>query len=127
MDVELEARRKLEILIRNAAFEETFTLQYQPVFDIQQGRIVSFEALLRLPMNDEKDISPAVFVPIAEEMGLINEIGAWVLKTACAAASRWPEDFRVAINLSPLQFKSEDIVNIVRDALKDSLVDPNRL
>ncbi len=127
MDVELEARRKLEILIRNAAFEETFTLQYQPVFDLKLGRIISFEALLRLPMNEEEDISPAVFVPIAEEMGLINEIGAWVLKTACAAASRWPEDFRVAINLSPLQFKSEDIVNIVRDALKDSLVDPNRL
>ncbi|MGH1352993.1 MAG: putative bifunctional diguanylate cyclase/phosphodiesterase [Methyloligellaceae bacterium] len=127
MDVELEARRKLEILIRNAAFEETFTLQYQPVFDIQEGRIISFEALLRLPMNEDQDISPAVFVPIAEEMGLINEIGAWVLKTACAAASRWPEDFRVAINLSPLQFKSEDIVNIVRSSLKDSLLDPSRL
>lgn len=127
MDVELEARRKLENIIRNAAVDQTFVLNFQPLYKNGNENLIAFEALLRLPAGEDLEISPAVFVPIAEDMGLINEIGAWVIDKALSVAASWPDDIKVAINLSPLQFKNGDLVGIVREAIQNNGVVAGRV
>lgn len=127
MNVELEARRKLEKIISSAAIDETFELHFQPLYQADTERLISFEALLRLPDGPNHAISPAVFVPIAEDMGVIGEIGAWVIEHACTVAAKWPDNLKIAVNLSPLQFKDCDIVGIVEAALEKSGLEANRL
>jgi diguanylate cyclase (GGDEF)-like protein len=128
MDGALQARTALEKTLRNAVLHERFTLHYQPVFEISGRRLIGFEALIRLPADDGSLISPATFIPVAEDLRLIGRIGAWVLKEACRAAATWPEPLTVAVNLSPAQFDAGSTIStIVAGALKDAGLAPHRL
>jgi EAL domain-containing protein (putative c-di-GMP-specific phosphodiesterase class I) len=100
---------------------------YQPVINLDTNSITAFEALLRWNHPERGSISPAEFIPLAEETGLIGAIGAWVLRTACMQARLWPDNIRVAVNLSPLQFKQHDLVPLVVSALAASQLAPARL
>ena len=99
-----QQRRQLETDLRLALERGEFELYYQPLFDLEQNRICSFEALLRWNHPTRGLVSPAEFIPVAEDTGLIVPIGAWVVREACAQAARWPEHVRVAVNVSPVQF-----------------------
>jgi diguanylate cyclase (GGDEF)-like protein len=127
MDDVLRARLSLEKLIRDAAESGHFELYYQPVFDRGGAHLVGYETLLRLPAPDGTLIMPDQFIPVAEEMRLINKIGAWVLNEACRTAAAWPSDLTVAVNLSPAQFEPGTIVETVADALKQSGLAPSQL
>ncbi len=127
MDDELQARRRLEQLIRAAFAGRSFELHFQPLYASRHGHPVGFEALLRLPDGRGGHIPPVEFIPVAEEMGLISGIGAWVLEHACSVASRWPSEQRIAVNLSPAQFADGSVVESVRSALERSGLAPARL
>src|SRR3984957_3622633 len=127
MDTELQARLKLERVIRAAVLHERFELHYQPLFEMLERRLIGFEALIRLPLEDGTMIPPLVFIPVAEELGLINQIGAWVLREACRTAATWPEYLTVAVNLSPAQFLAGNVSAIVAAALKETGVPADRL
>src|SRR4029434_6773177 len=90
---------------------------YQPVVNIEDGKVSSCEALLRWRHPERGMISPAEFIPIAEDSGLINQLGLWVLNTACAEATTWPDHVRVAVNVSPVQFRSPSLALNVAAAL----------
>jgi diguanylate cyclase (GGDEF)-like protein len=119
MDAELQARLMLERAIREAALHERFELHYQPLLRMADEQLTGFEALLRLP-GDDGFISPAVFIPVAEEMGLIGRIGAWVLREACRTAAMWPEGLTISVNLSPAQFATGSVYDAVKSALSES-------
>ena len=127
MDEALQKRIALEKIIRDAVARSGFALHYQPVFEMSGKKLIGFEALARLPAPDGTLIPPATFIPAAEEMRLIDKIGVWVLHEACRTAASWPEHLTVAVNLSPVQFESGDIENVVADALKTSGLAPHRL
>ena len=101
-----QSRKQLEDDLRQALADGTFHLAYQPVVATADTRIVGYEALLRWDHPTRGTVSPAEFVPVAEDSGLIGPIGEWVLRTACAEAAGWPRGVRVAVNVSPLQFAS---------------------
>jgi diguanylate cyclase (GGDEF)-like protein len=126
MDAALRARRRLEVDLRRALETNAFQLAYQPLFSFHDESLLGFEALLRWPEHWEPQ-TPAVFIPVAEESGLIVPIGGWVLETACRAAAAWPKPLKVAVNLSPVQFRNGDIVAVVEEALNSSGLDPARL
>jgi diguanylate cyclase (GGDEF)-like protein len=117
MDRRLKERREVEALIRSAIASDGFQLQFQPIVARGSERIAGFEALVRLPDGKGGMVSPARFIPLAEEVGLINEIGEWVLEHALSAAIAWPEEIMVSVNLSPQQFDRENLVAIVGDML----------
>lgn len=127
MDVELEARRELEKRLRNAIANRTFELRFQPLRNASDRRLSGFEALLRLPKDGGGHISPTVFVPLAERLGLIGEIGDWVIREACTTAATWPGQLAVAVNLSPVQFKDGRLAERVGEALEASGLSPQRL
>jgi EAL domain-containing protein (putative c-di-GMP-specific phosphodiesterase class I) len=127
MDVALKERVELEKTIREAVCSGRFVLHYQPLFEINGRRLVGFEALIRLPRADGTLISPAVFIPVAEDIKLIDKIGAWALEEACRTAATWPEHLTVAVNLSAAQFVAGDIVEIVSDTLARVGLAANRL
>ena len=127
MDELMQKRIVLERAIRNAVMNHGFALHYQPVFEMAGKQLVGFEALVRLPAPDGSFIPPATFIPVAEEMRLIDKIGAWVLGEACRIAMTWPENLTVAVNLSPAQFEHGAVEMAVADALKTSGLEPNRL
>jgi diguanylate cyclase (GGDEF)-like protein/PAS domain S-box-containing protein len=127
MDTELQARFKLEGIIRDAVLRDRFELHYQPLFELAERRLIGFEALIRLPAEDGTLIPPLVFIPVAEDLGLIDKIGAWVLREACRNAAAWPENLTVAVNLSPAQFLAGGVSNIVAAALKEAGLVPHRL
>ena len=127
MDEALQARLMLEKAIRDAIATDGFILHYQPVFEMIHNRLIGYEALVRLPAKDGSLIPPDTFIPVAEEMHLIDKLGAWVLREACVTAMAWPKHLTVAINLSPTQFESGTITEIVASALNDSGLDPHRL
>ena len=127
MESELQSRLMLEATIREAARNESFELHFQPVVDAPEGRLAGFEALLRLRAEDGSFISPAVFIPVAEQMGLIVEIGAWVIREACRRAAAWPDHLSVAVNLSPAQFTKGSVCEIIAMALKETGLKPQRL
>lgn len=127
MDEELRQRRDLERRVREAAAADAFDLHFQPVYRVGEQRLVGFEALLRLPADSGGFVSPALFVPIAEELGLITQIGNWVIRRACAFAVEWPEELSVAVNLSPAQFKDGEVGRVVREALAATGLTPSRL
>src|SRR5208282_5513002 len=106
MDARVKARSALEFALRQAIMCGQCELHYQPVVNLRDGTITGCEALLRWNHPERGLISPAEFIPIAEETGLINQLGEWVLATACAEAAAWPGDIRLAVNVSPVQFKS---------------------
>ncbi len=127
MDEQLQKRIALEKLIRNAISEESFVLHYQPMFEIKSKELIGFEALARLPGPNGKLIPPAIFIPIAEEMRLIDKLGALVLRESCRTAVNWPAHLMVAVNLSPAQFNSGTIEEVVAEALRASGLEPRRL
>ena len=127
MDETLEKRIKLEKIIRDVVAHEGLVLHYQPVFEIANKHLIGFEALVRLPAPDGTLIPPDDFLPLAEEMRLIDKIGTWVLGEACRTATGWPDDLTVAVNLSPAQFESGSLVDTVANALKTSGLKPHRL
>jgi len=122
-----QQRRQLESDLRLALERGEFELLYQPLFDLEQNRICSFEALLRWRHPKLGLISPVEFVPVAEDTGLIVPIGAWVIREACARAARWPEKIRVAVNVSAVQFHRGALSETILRALADSGLAPNRL
>ncbi|MGH6641108.1 MAG: bifunctional diguanylate cyclase/phosphodiesterase [Bradyrhizobium sp.] len=127
MDAEVRARRMLEIDLRQAIIDGGFEVYYQPCLDLQDNRITGCEALVRWRHPQRGMISPADFVPIAEETGLINQLGEWVLTTACTEAATWPNDVRLAVNVSPVQFKSGTLALKVIAALGASGLAASRL
>jgi predicted signal transduction protein with EAL and GGDEF domain len=127
MDDALQHRRLLEQGLKVALARNEFRLMYQPLLDLETNRICCFEALLRWDHPEHGTISPVEFIPVAEETGLIFGIGEWVLREACKAASSWPGDVRIAVNLSPAQFKQRGLVEHVIAALADADLQPSRL
>jgi diguanylate cyclase (GGDEF)-like protein len=127
MDDILQARRTLEKAIRDAIANERFVVHYQPIFEMGHDRLIGFEALLRLPAQDGTLIPPATFIPVAEDMHVIDKLGAWVLRSACRTAVTWPKNLTVAVNLSPLQFESGTLTEVVAAALKESGLEAHRL
>lgn len=122
-----EQRRQLETDLRDALAHGGLRLTYQPVVATGTERIAGFEALLRWQHPTRGNLSPALFIPIAEEAGLIAQIGEWALRTACMDLARWPESVRVAVNVSPLQFANPALPGIVTHALAAAQVHPSRL
>ncbi len=127
MDEALQKRIKLERIVRDAAEHKGFQVHYQPVFEMRGKHLVGFEALARLTAPDGTPIPPASFIPVAEEMRLIDKIGAMVLLEACRTATTWPDNLTVAVNLSPVQFESGQIEETVNAALKETGLAPHRL
>jgi EAL domain-containing protein (putative c-di-GMP-specific phosphodiesterase class I) len=127
MDARAKARRGLELELRQAIADGDLEAYYQPVVKLEGGKISSCEALLRWRHPERGMISPAEFIPIAEETGLINQLGHWVLNTACAEATSWPDNIRVAVNVSPVQFKSQTLALNVAAALAASGLAASRL
>jgi len=117
----------LEVGLRRALFLQEFTLFYQAQVRMQDRIIVGFEALIRWEKPGAGIISPVRFIPLAEETGEIHEIGKWVLQTACREATAWPEDIKIAVNVSPVQFESSNLKQIVQAALSASGLTPQRL
>jgi diguanylate cyclase (GGDEF)-like protein/PAS domain S-box-containing protein len=127
MDARAQSRRKIEIDLRDAIHNDVLCPYYQPLIDLSSGRITGFEALVRWPHPERGMIPPAEFIPVAEETGLINALGGLMLLRACRDAALWPDDVRVAVNLSPLQFRGGNLLSVVMDALKQSGLPPKRL
>lgn len=127
MDARAQERRLLTLDMRAALLRNEFEAYYQPIYDLKAEKIVTFEALVRWHHPVRGLISPAQFIPIAEETGLIVPIGEWVLRAACAAATAWPKDICVAVNLSPTQFKNRNLVASIKAAVSDAGLDPHRL
>jgi diguanylate cyclase (GGDEF)-like protein len=122
-----QQRRQLETDLRLAVDRAEFELYYQPLFDLKDNRICSFEALIRWNHPTRGLISPAEFVPIAEDTGLIVPIGAWVVREACRQAASWPKHVRVAVYVSPVQFHRGALNETILLALADSGLEPARL
>jgi diguanylate cyclase (GGDEF)-like protein len=127
MDSELQSRRRLETDLRKALAKEELEVFFQPINDAKTKAIRSFEALARWRHPDRDMISPAEFIPLAEEAGLIVQLGEFVLRTACKEATHWPSDVRVSVNLSASQFKAGGLTRTIRDALADSGLAARRL
>ncbi len=127
MDEAMQKRIKLERIVRDAVEHNRFQVYYQPVFELRGNRLVGFEALARLPGPDGSFIAPATFIPLAEELRLIDKIGEFILRDACRTATSWPQTLTVAVNLSPAQFESGNIEGTVGAALKESGLEPHRL
>jgi diguanylate cyclase (GGDEF)-like protein len=126
MDAELTARVKLDKAIRDAVENGSFILHFQPMFELG-GRLIGFEALVRLPAEDGSLIPPLVFLPVAEELRLMDRVGAWVLREACRVAVTWPADLTIAVNISPSQFAKGNISEAVARVLKETGLDAGRL
>jgi diguanylate cyclase (GGDEF)-like protein len=122
-----EKRHIMTSELRQALLSQQFELHYQPIFNLESGRISGFEALIRWRHPERGMISPAEFIPLAEETGLIGPIGDWVLLAACREAVSWPEDIKVSVNLSPVQFSQSSLLRSVTDALDAARLSPNRL
>ncbi|HVW91663.1 MAG TPA: PAS-domain containing protein [Devosia sp.] len=127
MDDALRSRRALEFGLRDALARDQFRLVFQPLFNLADNRIAGLEALLRWDHPERGLIPPAEFIPLAEETGMIVQIGEWVLQEACRAAMAWPDPVRIAVNLSTVQFKHRGLVDSVRLALAEAGLPPGRL
>ena len=127
MDARAQTRRKIEIELREAIQNDLLRPYYQPLVDLSTGRIAGFEALVRWPHPERGMISPGEFIPVAEETGLIGAVGGLMLRRACMDAAQWPDDVRVAVNLSPLQFRVGDLLAQVMDTLKETGLAATRL
>ena len=127
MDARAQSRRKIEIELRHAIENDLLRPHYQPLIDLSTGRITGFEALVRWPHPERGMISPGEFIPVAEETGLINAVGGLMLRRACMDAAQWPDDVRVAVNLSPLQFRVGNLLSMVMETLKQTGLAATRL
>jgi diguanylate cyclase (GGDEF)-like protein len=127
MDARIQARRALEVDLRRALVAGEFSLHYQPQIDLATNELVAMEALLRWTHAERGPVPPSEFIPLAEEMGLIVPLGEWVLREACNEAARWPEPIKIAVNLSPVQFRNRGLVTTVTHALAAARLAPDRL
>jgi len=127
MDRQAQKRRDMERDLRSAFARGEFELHYQPLVDIAADQISGFEALLRWRHPEKGMISPAEFIPVAEDIGLIVALGEWVLREACSEAAKWPAGIKIAVNLSPVQFRGRNLVQAVISALAHSGLSPLRL
>ena len=127
MDARMQQRRELEMDLRQALINGEFELHYQPLVNLQSNDITGFEALLRWNHPTRGRIPPAEFIPIAEETGLIIQLGDWVLRRACQETASWPQQLKIAVNLSPAQLKSRNLVQAVVGALAASGMPATRL
>jgi diguanylate cyclase (GGDEF)-like protein len=127
MVARIEAQRNVEADLRRGLVDGQFELFYQPVVNIEDNAIVGLESLVRWRHPERGLISPAEFIPVAEETGLIVALGEWVLRQACADAAKWPSQIKIAVNLSPAQFRSKNLAQVVINALAASGVAPSRL
>jgi diguanylate cyclase (GGDEF)-like protein len=127
MALTVEARRILELDLRKALANEEFELFYQPLVNLKTGRISTCEALLRWNHPERGTVSPVDIIPVAEDMGLIIDLGRWILRKACMEAMKWPEGVSVAVNFSPQQFHQRDVLSEVRYALEVSGLSADRL
>jgi diguanylate cyclase (GGDEF)-like protein len=127
MDERVKARRALELDLRNAINNGEFELYYQPLINFARGGISSCETLLRWHHPTRGMVPPVEFIPVAEETGLINQIGEWVLRQACIQAATWPDHIGVAVNLSPVQFKNQALAQMVVSALANAGLPAQRL
>ena len=127
MDQALRERREMKRDLSLALGRGELSVVYQPQIDIGSNRLVGFEALLRWASAARGVVPPMVFIPLAEESGLIDAIGAFVLREACAEATQWPETLSLAVNLSPAQFRNRAVVRTVTDALAETGFAPARL
>ncbi len=123
----VEARRILELDLRKALAHEEFELFYQPLVNLKSGRIATCEALLRWNHPARGTVSPIDIIPVAEDMGLIVDLGRWILRKACMECMKWPEGVSVAVNFSPQQFHQRDVLSEVRYALEVSGLPAHRL
>jgi EAL domain-containing protein (putative c-di-GMP-specific phosphodiesterase class I) len=127
MTSHLQSRRDLELALRNALQNGEFEVYYQPLLNLEHNAVCSFEALIRWNRPGIGMVSPANFIPLAEETGLINQIGEWVMREACREAAAWPDHIMVSVNLSPVQFKNRALVQMIMSALAASGLAPSRL
>ncbi len=123
----MQRRRRTELDLQNALSRSELELYFQPIFNLKSGAIEQAEALLRWNHPERGMVLPSEFIPLAEQCGLIQEIGEWVIRRACALAASWPASVGVAINLSPLQFENSKLGKVVASALQASGLDPSRL
>jgi diguanylate cyclase (GGDEF)-like protein len=122
-----QGRRALEMDLRHAAENGELELFYQPIVGVGAYNVVAFEALLRWRHPKRGLVMPDCFIPVAEDSGMIEQLGEWVLHKACAQAMQWPPEVSVAVNLSPVQFKSGNLVRVVTSALEASGLSPSRI
>ncbi len=127
MDASAKARLMMEQDLRQTLAHGGFDLHYQPLVHLGRNEVSGCEALLRWRHPERGMVSPAEFIPVAEDTGLINEIGDWVLRTACAEAATWPEHIRLAVNVSPVQLKNQTLALQIAGALAASGLKPGRL
>jgi len=127
MDAVVQSRRLLERDMRMALVQGGFSLYYQPLVNLKTKRVTAFEALMRWHHAERGAVPPSEFIPVAEEMGLIVQLGEWALRAACMEAANWPDDIRVSVNLSPLQFAKGNLVSTVVSALAASGLPASRL
>jgi diguanylate cyclase (GGDEF)-like protein len=127
MDARVRARRALELDLRQAIVDGGFTIEYQPIVDLRSGAVSGCEALLRWRHPERGMVSPAEFIPVAEEIGLISQLGEWVLASACVEAAAWPDHIKLAVNVSPVQFRNHTLALHVAGALASSGLAANRL
>lgn len=127
MESDLIQRRRLQADLETAVVDGHLELHYQPIYSLATRNVVSFEALMRWRHPDYGHIPPAEFIPLAEESGLIDAMGAWAMRTACKAAASWPESISVSVNLSAAQFLGSDVSAMTRSALQEAGLDPSRL
>jgi EAL domain-containing protein (putative c-di-GMP-specific phosphodiesterase class I) len=127
MDAQMQERRNMERDLRRALPDGQFELHYQPIVNLESNEISAFEALIRWRHPEKGIISPGLFIPLAEEIGFIVPLGEWVIRQACATAASWPADVKVAVNLSPAQFRSPGLVQVVLNALAASGLRAQRL
>jgi diguanylate cyclase (GGDEF)-like protein len=127
MNARVKARRRLEVDLRAAMAKKQLEMFYQPIVSVGSHEVIAFEALIRWHHPDRGMVSPAEFIPVAEETGLIIPLGEWIIRQVCSDALTWPRNVRVAINLSPVQFRSPDLVKTVFSALAVTHLDPSRL
>jgi diguanylate cyclase (GGDEF)-like protein/PAS domain S-box-containing protein len=127
MDASAKARLKMQQDLRQALVDGGFEIHYQPIVDLRHDEVTSCEALLRWRHPERGIVSPAEFIPVAEDTGLIIELGDWVLKTACAEAAGWPDHVRLAVNVSPVQLKCQTLALKIASALAASGLRASRL
>ena len=127
MDAALQAKLRFELDFRKAVLGGEMLVQYQPIMDLASGRPKSMEALVRWDHPERGIVGPAEFIPVAESLGLIFEVGRFVINAACMEAAQWPATINIAVNVSPVQLRGDGFYDMVMDALRRSKLDPSRL